>query len=398
VASEVPRWQLDLEDGPLRRELGLPPKQAQDQAPSRPMVYEEALRFDGAGSAYFRIWIVNVFLTLCTLGIYSAWAKVRKARWFAQQTSLAGDRFDYHGDPKRILLGRVVAVALLVAWSLAFEVSAWAGLVVVAVFCVLGPLLFASAQRFRLANTSWRGLRFGFDAPRFKVYAVCVPLLVLWTLSSVLEALDVSEGWLGAASLTTIAVFPWAHSRLKHMQHHHASFGQQGFSFKAAGPEFYGLYAKAIFVSLVGVLIALPIFFVLGLPALDDAGLAMSQKTLYTGLFLAAMGWLAAWPYFAARMQQIVWTHTHLGEVQFEGRMRFLPLFRLVLGQTVLTLLTAGLYWPFAAVAIARYRVESVVVASPRPLGIQAASMQGASAQRAAGDAAADFFGLDLGW
>jgi predicted Zn-dependent protease len=31
-----------------------------------------------------------------------------------------------------------------------------------------------------------------------------------------------------------------------------------------------------------------------------------------------------------------------------------------VLGQTSLTLLTAGLYWPFAAVAIARYRIEAI--------------------------------------
>lgn len=396
--TPAPRWQLELEDGPLRTELGLPPKLAGASEAQAPMVYQEALRFDGTGSAYFRIWIVNVFLTLCTVGIYSAWAKVRKARWFAQHTSLAGDRFDYHGDPKRILLGRLIALGLLVAWSLAFEISATAGLVVFGTFCVLGPLLFASAQRFRLINTSWRGLRFGFDAPRAKVYAVCVPLLVLWTLGSVLESLEVSEGWIGAASLATVAAFPWAHARLKHMQHHHAHFGQQGFRFESAGPEFYGLYTKAIFVSLAGVLVALPFFLLLDLPGRSRGDPGVSQAAIVAGVLMGALGWLAAWPYFAARMQQIVWKHTKLGDVQFEGRMRFWPLFRLVLGQTVLTVLTAGLYWPFAAVAIARYRVQSVVVEAPAPLGTYAGEWQTHGNPRAAGDASADFFGLDLGW
>ena len=38
------------------------------------------MRFTGIGWEYFRIWVVNMLLTLLTLGIYSAWAKVRKAR------------------------------------------------------------------------------------------------------------------------------------------------------------------------------------------------------------------------------------------------------------------------------------------------------------------------------
>ena len=35
------------------------------------------LQFNGKGFEYFKIWIVNIFLTIVTLGIYSAWAKVR---------------------------------------------------------------------------------------------------------------------------------------------------------------------------------------------------------------------------------------------------------------------------------------------------------------------------------
>src|SRR5436305_11873488 len=40
------------------------------------------LSFTGSGSEYFRIWIVNALLSIITLGIYSAWAKVRTLQYF----------------------------------------------------------------------------------------------------------------------------------------------------------------------------------------------------------------------------------------------------------------------------------------------------------------------------
>ena len=42
--------------------------------------------FRGDPKEYFRIWIVNLALTILTLGIYSAWAKVRKQRYFYLST------------------------------------------------------------------------------------------------------------------------------------------------------------------------------------------------------------------------------------------------------------------------------------------------------------------------
>ena len=46
--------------------------------------------FTGSGREYFRIWIVNLLFTVLTLGIYSPWAKVRKAKYFWQNTRLDG--------------------------------------------------------------------------------------------------------------------------------------------------------------------------------------------------------------------------------------------------------------------------------------------------------------------
>src|SRR5690606_28413884 len=59
-----------------------------------------ALIFTGDGREYFRIWVVNLLLTLATFGIYSAWAKVRRLQYFDRNTQLAGASFDFHGNPR----------------------------------------------------------------------------------------------------------------------------------------------------------------------------------------------------------------------------------------------------------------------------------------------------------
>src|SRR5262249_21595176 len=73
--------------------------------------------FRGTGSEYFRIWIVNLALTVLTLGIYSAWATVRTRRYFRGNTFLGDHSFDYHASPVRILIGRAIALVLLVSYN-----------------------------------------------------------------------------------------------------------------------------------------------------------------------------------------------------------------------------------------------------------------------------------------
>ena len=58
-------------------------------------------------------------------------------------------------------------------------------------------------------------------------------------------------------------------------------------------------------------------------------------------------------------------------------------------------LLTLGLYWPFAAIAMARLRVEAVSVTSLVDPDMLIA--KGLVTDDAAGDAAGDLFGFDLG-
>ena len=51
--------------------------------------------FHGNGMEYFRIWIVNIFLSIVTLGIFSAWAKVRREQYFYGNLRLGEQHFAY---------------------------------------------------------------------------------------------------------------------------------------------------------------------------------------------------------------------------------------------------------------------------------------------------------------
>ena len=68
--------------------------------------------FSGSGSEYFKIWIVNILLTIVTLYIYSAWAKVRKNRYFYGNTSIDGSAFEYHAKGIQLLPGRLIGCLL----------------------------------------------------------------------------------------------------------------------------------------------------------------------------------------------------------------------------------------------------------------------------------------------
>src|SRR5690348_9519846 len=68
-------------------------------APTRPLsiaatapepVRRLSIRFSGGGGEYFRIWIVNLLLTIVTLSLYYPWAKVRKLRYFYGNTVVDG--------------------------------------------------------------------------------------------------------------------------------------------------------------------------------------------------------------------------------------------------------------------------------------------------------------------
>ena len=123
--------------------------------------HPEYFEFRGTGREYFSIWIVNLVLSILTLGIYSAWAKVRTKKYFYQNTYVSGRSFDYHATGLQILIGRIIVIVGLVAYSIL------AAIPVVGLFLLLGllfliPYLLVRSLRFNARMSSWSNVRFNF--------------------------------------------------------------------------------------------------------------------------------------------------------------------------------------------------------------------------------------------
>ncbi len=360
--------------------------------------------FTGSGKEFFRIWIVNLLLSVVTLGIYSAWAKVRRLKYFDRNTLLAGATFDFHGDPKAILKGRLVGVALLALYHYAFGFSLAMGVAVAAVLLVALPFLLRSALRFRLANTSYRGLRLGFSGSLAGAYRAFLPPIATFLLPGVLIALSHGSA-LGFYSFLLYLFWPLMHGAMKRYQHAHLLYGAEQSRYTGKTRRFIGPYLRALVFgvgAMIGaIVIAAGIGGVAGalmhLGSTNDAvKSAAFIMSVLVGLLVGYLTYLVSGPYLQVRIANLVWSNTAFRGVQVRSELSARAFARLQAVNVVLTLLTLGLYRPFAMVRVYRYRLACVALLAEGSFEDIAAGATQRSG--AGGDAVAELLGFDLSW
>jgi uncharacterized membrane protein YjgN (DUF898 family) len=178
--------------------------------------------FHGNGGTLFGIHVVNVLLTLVTLGVYYFWAKTRIRAYLSGQTEIEGDRFAYHGTARELLLGTIKAVLVFGLPILLLQfvrdlpnvpilLRRVAALAVAVMAYAFFPIAMVGARRYRLSRTSWRGIRFSF---RGRV----AELLKIFILGSFLVS--------------------------------HSYFGGERFDFTGRGRDLFGRFLLAILLTL----------------------------------------------------------------------------------------------------------------------------------------------------
>jgi uncharacterized membrane protein YjgN (DUF898 family) len=315
---------------------------------SPPPPAPEAVRFTGTGSEYFGIWIVNLLLTIVTIGIYSAWAKVRRLQYFYRHTEIAGSSFDFHGSPIKILIGRVIALLLFVAYNYSVRLRSPLTLFIILALALIMPWLLRNSFRFRLYNTSWRGTRFHFRGSVQSAYRVFL-----------------LNGFL---SLITLYLFvPFAHQRLKAYQHDNTWFGRTRCSFHARPGQFYGIYALLL-LAIVAFIVVIGASGVIGSfiaatqaqaqgGRIDPRLIFRSLAILYGAIIVLS---ISVGPAFQALITNLIWNNTRVGENRIACKLSPLMMIWIVVSNFVLVVLTLGLYIPWAAVRLTRYQLESV--------------------------------------
>jgi uncharacterized membrane protein YjgN (DUF898 family) len=306
--------------------------------------------FTGTGAEYFGIWIVNLLLTIVTLGIYSSWAKVRRLQYFYRHTEVAGSTFDFHGNPVKIFIGRLIALAMLIAYNLSVRLHSVMTLVVVGAIAVIMPWLLRNSFRFRLYNSSWRGIRFHFRGAVGSAYRV-------FLLNGLLTM------------ITLYLLAPFMHQRLKAYQHNNSWFGQTQCSFHARVGEFYKIYL----LWLAGLLL---FGTLVGLSGIGGTFAAISHAkahgappnpfvvfkmlgVVYGAMIIAAV---LIGPIFHALVTNLIWRNTRIGEHRIECNISPFGLVWIGVSNFFLTVITLGLYMPWAMVRLTKFQLGAVTL------------------------------------
>lgn len=207
----------------------------------QPEVQYLPFSFEGSGGEFFRIWIVNIALTILTLGVYSAWAKVRTNRYFYANTYLNDSNFEYNAEPKRILIGRVIVVSLYALFIIFFKYLAMMEVALsIALIALLAmPWLIRQAVSFKLRNTSYRNVPFRYTGTTFAFYKFFIFNLFFFILI------------VGVASFVPIVnmivvflLMGYIYVRFKALIINNSHYGDGNFHFAGETGDVYRIYLK----------------------------------------------------------------------------------------------------------------------------------------------------------
>ena len=379
----------------------------------------QPFNFTGTGGEYFRIWIVNLILSILTLGIYSAWAKVRTNRYFYGNTQVDNTGFEYHAKPLAILKGRLFAVALLLVYVLVGQMFPVAGTVFMLLLLLASPWVIWKSMKFNARMTSFRNVRFGFygslkDSYRYLLLIPMLPLLtalvagiVMWFVTGSSEpgpyvALAV------VAFITTYLMVPFIQKAITGYYIGNHRYGQGLLEADLSTKKYHLIYlclfgwsilifgaitvaaGMAMFFS--GLNIAAMVPAAEGeLPQMALAPLIAATVFMYIAMLIAGV-WVKA--YLKANIRNHVFGNIQLDDVmRLESSITTGRLFRFYLVNILLMICTLGLAYPWIKVRSARLMASTTEAHMSGSLD-QYVSLQ-QNRQSAIGDEIGEAFDVD---
>lgn len=331
--------------------------------------------FIGTTGEYFRIWIVNVVLTIITLGFYTPWAKVRTRRYFYLNTRLGDDPFDYLADPRRLLYGYLILGAFLICYQYLPTINPLFALPILAVGMIGFPWVVYKSRRFFCRNSACRNVRFRFTGTLGEAYAAYLGIPIMGIVT------------LGLAQ-------PYVFFRQKEYFFRNVSYGGRRSEFLGAPGFFFKLYygAGVLFVVLI-IFYSMAMAQVMRMPAAQgsvDTAIWAQIAGLY--LLMFAGGFI-----INAMVTNYCWNNTEFPRcASFVCRIHPLRYAWIQISNAVLSVLSLGLLIPWAKVRMYRYRTSCLSV-NLYPEFDTLIAEQDDQEDGAFGDMAADEFDFEIG-
>jgi uncharacterized membrane protein YjgN (DUF898 family) len=346
----------------------------------QPAATNEALSFSGSAGEYFRIWIVNLCLTIVTLGIYSPWAKVRRNKYLYGHSHLAGASFDYHANPVAILKGRLIAVGMLALYLVSSALVPVFSLAIALLIALAVPWLLVRSRMFAMRNTSYRNVRFRFSPVYGQAYKVIVGYLLLTIVT------------LGIA-------YPWARFHRSRLIVDNTGYGTLDMHLDEhlGGGDFLAIYMGAGILALgVGLVTAIG----LGLGGSFFGGAGSPEGVPFIGTFLSVvfpiLFYLALYFGTEAAIQRLILRSTWIASNQLQCSWGLPGLSLIYLSNLFAIALSFGLLIPWATIRLQRYKLAGLALTLGRD-ELEAVVAAQAEEVSALGDEIGEAFDYDFG-
>ena len=390
----------------------------------------EALRFTGSGSEYFKIWIVNVSLTIITLGIYYPWAKVRNRRYFYANTNLADRNFEYHATGKQLFIGFLIATGIFIVFRVISQISPIGGsLVLLGALFLAIPWLIWRSLMFNIRVTSFSNVHFAFKGKLKQAYVnffvypflltgllVGVNLVISVVITKlILNSDDNSLDWLGnIMPIIMIASFLlgfylFALIKKKNIEYviNGSRYGQGIFETILETKKFVIINLKAIGVSLVvvGIIGAFMAMFGGGMELLSTFNPENLEEPKMSKGFLGIIAMLYLFMILAmilimsftiTRQRTYIYENTKLdNKISFSSTLRARDFAWVMLSNMLLVLITLGFAMPWAKVRMARLMLENTLIDTS--VGFDEYITQKQDEESSLGEQIGDAFDVDVG-
>jgi uncharacterized membrane protein YjgN (DUF898 family) len=333
--------------------------------------------FRGMAGEFFGIWIVNLLLSILTLGIYSAWAKVRTKRYFYGSTFVDDVAFEYHATPIQILIGRIIAVLAYIIFIITSSVAPVFYLILLVALIFAIPWLVNRSLRFNTRMSSYRNVRLGFGG----TYGGAFIVYILWPIAGIL-----SIGLL----------LPMAARAQQSYIVNNARFGGRPLSADLKISAFYKVY-------FIGLLIMIALFVQFGFAAYDlavntdgtDPGIAATMS-LMTSYMIFLFGLLFVGVYIQTLVTNLVFNTMKLDDAHsFSSKMSPFRMLWITLTNTLAIALTFGLMYPWAQVRQVKYRASKTAFFAASDLSEFVSTLE--DEDSAVGEELAEIFDIEIG-
>ncbi|WP_172893142.1 YjgN family protein [Buttiauxella agrestis] len=348
------------------------------------------LVFNGAGSGYFRVCLVNLLLIIITFGVFGAWALVRSKRYLYSHTELSGSCFAYHATGRSLFASWLC----MLIYVFALEGAVIGRHTFVAV-CLGGalilflPYLLVQSLRYQLQSTTLNNVRFNFRCSGFKawwvmlgcplimmlgVLLVCTLIMLTCRSASIFEfdriiitgIVALVVGVLGMAVVQGVSSALWLNLLFNHL-----SFGKNNFTAKIS-------IKKLVSISLISMLMLIPVLLIvlkLEVPAyikiLSSQGdpeaianeLQSSGTTMFIGYLIYMFGILLWASYLYVTMRNYYYKTVSLSDhFTFRSTLTVAGFLSQLIINALITGCTLGVGYPWARVRYCKYLARNTWV------------------------------------